>query len=383
MFPVIKHLNDLLPFIDGNEQFRVQEQPNGTKVVCYMIQDEDTFKGEHQSMYRECRGITFGADGSVVSRTLHKFKNVGEDEGTQAFNIPWDRIVRVMDKRDGSMITTVLLPDGTIQCKTKKTFTSAEAVAATEFLHADPRRVQWVRKRLEAGLTPTFEWTSPRFPIVLLYEKDELTLLQIRENVSGRYLQEWEHRLGAGPMAAFAEDCPFPMVENLIDNFTSAGKVMWSYFEQAALNTEGVEGWIAQADNGQMWKIKTKWYVNLHHQVVFMRERDIAEAVLDDTTDDLKGAFAISGRSIEPILRIERLVHSRINEIKSEVERISGAGIADDRSAKDMATEFKVHQYFGLVMRAFKGAEPDYTEFYRKNFLKLEFSLNVIINETQ
>jgi len=188
LYPQINHINDLLPFIDGNKQFRVAEQPNGFTVVCYMVKDEDTFRGEHAFWYQECRGITFGADGAVVSRTLHKFPNVGENAESQPENIPWDRIVRIMDKRDGSMITPVLLPDGSIVCKTKKTFTSNEAIEATKLLNADPAKVAWCHKWLLNGVTPTFEWTSPRFPIVLLYEKDELTLLQMRDNVTGRYI---------------------------------------------------------------------------------------------------------------------------------------------------------------------------------------------------
>ena len=114
MFPQITHLNDLLPFIEGNQQFRVQEQPNGTTVVCYMLQDEDTFRGEHDAFYKECRGITFHKDGTVASRTLHKFQNVGENDQTRPDQIPWNDIVRVMDKRDGccSADTIVVTEDG-------------------------------------------------------------------------------------------------------------------------------------------------------------------------------------------------------------------------------------------------------------------------------
>lgn len=390
MFPEINHLNDLLPYIEGNEQFRVQEQPNGTKVVCYMIQDEDTFKGEHQVFYRECRGITFGADGSVVSRTLHKFQNVGECEETQAHNIPWDSIVRVMTKEDGSMITFVKLPDGSIVCKTKKTFTSAEAVAATEFLNKDPKKVQWVRERLDAGLTPTFEWTSPRFPIVLLYEKDELTLLHIRENVSGRYLQEWEFRLGAGSMSAFAEDCPFPIVENLTNEFEGAYDgavfggpsaldtcVSWKKLEQAALTREGIEGWVIQADDGRMWKIKTSSYVSLHHSVTFTRYRDVARTVLEDKSDDLKGAFALTGRSIEPIIEIENQIFNTISKAQEYVDTHAGLGKGFNRTAKDMALALKGDQMFSQIMRVFKGQEVNWNEWYLKNHID-DHTLEVI-----
>lgn len=369
MFPTINHINDLLPYITGNPQFRVSDQPNGTTVVCYMLQDEDTFRGEHDAWYKECRGITFDTKtGVVLSRTLHKFQNVGENDETQPDQIPWNRIVRIMDKRDGSMITPVLLPDGSIVCKTKKTFTSAEAIEATKLLHADAEKLAWVRRCLESGFTPTFEWTSPRFPIVLLYEQDELTLLQVRDNVSGEYQLDpdhWEMRQGVL--------CPFPVIENLRSKFDDVRELL-----TLALTTEGVEGWIIQADDGQMWKVKTKWYCDLHHAVTFTRWRDIARAVLDDQSDDLKGAFALTGRDIKPILRVEREIKERIDAAKMIVARHVADGRALNFEPKDMALRLKDHSLFGQIMRIYRGGEVDWMEWYKKNHLKDDWDLQVV-----
>lgn len=358
-FPHITSLSDLVPFIEGNPQFRIQEQPNGTTVVCYMLQDEDTFTGDNEEFAKECRGITFDtASGKILSRTLHKFKNVGESEETQPANIPWDDIVRVMDKRDGSMITFVEL-NGKIVGKTKKTFTSAEAVAATEFLYTDPARVEWVRLILSLGFTPTFEWTSPRFPIVLTYEKDELTLLQIRDNVTGGYVTS-------------SEECPFPIVENLIHKFVQPQDLL-----ELAKTTTGVEGWIIQARNGEMWKIKTQWYCELHHAVTFTRWRDIARTVLEDKSDDLKAAFAMTGRSIEPILEVERKIFSVIDKTRLLAEEHAGLGKGFNRTPKDMAMALRDHYLFSQIMRLFRGQEVNWLEWYSKNYLDT-WSLEVV-----
>jgi len=365
MFPTINHINDLLQFISGNSQFRVAEQPNGTTIVCYMLQDEDTFRGEHEEWYKECSGITFDtASGRVVSRTLHKFKNVGEGEDTAPDLIPWDKIVRIMDKRDGSMITPVLIADAngeySIVCKTKKTFTSAEAVEATKLLNADPAKVEWVMNLLITDFTPTFEWTSPRFPIVLTYDKDELTLLQIRDNVNGEYVKH--------DVPAFDETkCPFPVVKNLINEFKdAAGLLHWSVFKHLASITEGVEGWIIQADNGEMWKIKTKWYCELHHAVTFTRWRDVARIVAADASDDLKAAFAMTGRSIEPILEVERKMKLTIDIARDNVNVVVDAGKKMAYTAKEMAFAYGDHCYFNLIMKSFRGAEINWLEWYAK-----------------
>ena len=391
MFPQINHINDLLPYIKDNKMFRVAEQPNGTTVVCYMLQDEDTFRGEHEDWYKECRGITFDtASGAVVSRTLHKFQNVGENADTQPNMIPWDKITRVMDKRDGSMITFVLLNQDTeyacIRAKTKKTFTSAEAIAATEFLHKDPAMVNWVHKWITNGWTPIFEWTSPKFPIVLLYEKDELTLLQIRNNVTGEYMN-----LTKGPQFGVHDHelMPFPIVENLIDDFASVvmarhgvKSVDYDDFKEQQLTKEGVEGWIIQTDDGQMWKLKTKWYCDLHHSVTFTRWRDVARTVLDDKSDDLKAAFAMTGRDIGPIIEVEKKIFDEIERVKILCEEYAGLGKGFNRSIKDMALMHKEHEHFRNIMRTFNGQNIDWNEWYLKNYID-GWSLEVIPTVTQ
>lgn len=377
MFPTINHIDDILPFIEKNPQIRVKVEPNGATVACYMLQDEDTFAGANYAFERECRGITFAVDGKIAARTLHKFFNVGEREDTQPQNIQWSRVRRVMDKRDGSMVTPVLL-DGKVVCKTKKTFTSAEAEAATKFLYEDPMRVEWVAAMLSCGMTPTFEWTSPRFPIVLKYDKDELTLLHIRENISGRYLSEGELRF----FMPMANPNLFPIVENIIEQFYGDGLpaklVSWDKLKEAAETREGIEGWILQLDDGEMFKVKTKWYCDLHHSVTFTRWRDIARTVCEDKADDLKGAFALTGRSIDPIVKVEHEIKETIAEHKAFVDQMVQEGQADKCTPKDMALRHQGHELFGLIMRSFRGSEIDWMEWYSKNHLDSDWSLEVV-----
>jgi RNA ligase len=375
LFPEIKHINDLLPFVQGNSQIRVKLcESTGHTVVCYMVQDEDTFAGEHEHYERECRGITFGPDGTVSSRTMHKFFNIGQREDVEAHNIHWQDVDRIMEKRDGSMITPVLV-NGLVKCKTKKSFTTKEATLADELLAMNDR-YNWVKKLLQDGFTPTFEITTPRYPIVVLYKTDELTLLHIRENISGRYLTEREI-MGMTP--------PFPVVENQMQKFTALGVpaniVSWDLLKKYAEETEGVEGLVIQFKNGDMVKCKTKWYCDLHHAVTFTRWRDIARAVVADKSDDLKGAFALTGRSIEPIIQVEHKIAQRIRVVENAVEQHVGNGRVLNRTPKDMALALRDHELFGLIMRAFRDQEVNYMEFYEKNYLDLDWSLEVVGEE--
>jgi T4 RnlA family RNA ligase len=384
MFPKIKTLDDFLPYIQGNPQFRVDHRADGFTIVCYMVKDEDTFTGENQDWYKECRGITFDSTGRIVSRTLHKFPNVGETEDDQPEQIPWHDIVRIMDKRDGSMITFVETDKG-VRAKTKKTFDSAEAIEATYLLHSvntGQYGLEWVKKVLRAGYTPTFEFTSPRFPIVLVYDRDELTLLQIRENVTGRYImpntEEWDQLM---------VDCPFNVVENLVEQFSwvredegipKTVEVQWDKLKAAAETCTGIEGLIIQASDGRMWKVKTLWYCNLHHAVTFVRWRDVAKLVLADQTDDLKGAFTLTGRDIEPINQVQHQIFSKIEECRKEVNDIVEQARLDGLSSyKEFALKFGTHKWFKQIMTMVRGGDFDWLYWYKKEHLR-SHSLEVI-----
>ena len=379
MFPVIKQLADLLPHIKDNEFIRVKEEPNGMTVVCYMLQDDETFEGASAAHERECRGITFGPDGKIAARTLHKFFNIGEREDTQPHSIPWAQVVRIMDKRDGSMVTPVLrtLPNvpieaiSTIVWKTKKSFETKEATLAAQVAALTPNGHDWIVAVLRAGFTPTFEITSPKFPIVLKYDRDELTLLHVRENMTGRYLSEDELQ---------QLNSPFPIVENLIDQFYGEGLpaklVSWEKLKAAAEVREGIEGWIVQLSTGEMFKVKTKWYCDLHRTIVFLRERDVARLALDDKIDDLIGQFALVDKDPAPVRRINKIVLADLAELQAEVEAEHAKLVG--KTKKEAALATKDHRLFGLIMRAMDGKEIDVREWYNRHVLEHKFSLAVI-----
>jgi RNA ligase len=385
MFPKIEHLDDLLPYIKDNKQIRVMPDAlTGHIIVSYMIQDEDTFAGEHEHFEREARGITFHADGRIASRTLHKFFNIGQRDDVQPEALVWQNVTRIMVKRDGSMVTPVLTPtvfnkeDGTTEVlpwprfKTKKTFTSKEAENANQILAQIPGGTQWVFNLLNAGFTPTFEMTSPKFPIVLIYEKDELTLLHVRENITGRYLSEAEIE---------ALDAPFPLVENVMKDFIGDGLpanlVSWDKLKAYAMVATGVEGVVIQFGQ-EMIKLKTVWYCELHRSVTFTRWRDVARSVCSDSSDDLKGAFALTGRDIAPIVKVEQAINAKCNLAEAIVRGIVTVGAADGLDAKAMALANKEHPLFGQIMATFRGKTIDWMAWYAKNHLDADWPLEVI-----
>ena len=113
----------------------------------------------------------------------------------------------------------------------------------------------------------------------------------------------------------------------------------------------------------------------MHHSVTFTRWRDVARTVLDDKADDLKAAFAMTGRSIEPIIQVERAIHGVLVEMEKTVRMIveSGAGL----DAKGMALRFQGHEFFGQILSTFRGKTINYRDLYLKNRIR-EWGLDVI-----
>jgi RNA ligase len=206
MFPIISHIDDLLPFVLNKPEISIKKQPNGCTVVCYAISTPDTFSDEYA---RECRGITFDPNGMIIARPLHKFFNIGEKEETQVGNVDWTKVARVMDKRDGSMITSMVL-NGHVVTKTKKSFDTDQAVRALEYINTHANYHQFAVYCASINCTPTFEWTSPNDRIVLKYHHDELVLTHIRDNITGEYVLDLVPR---------AEHFHIPIVEDVTPFF--------------------------------------------------------------------------------------------------------------------------------------------------------------------
>jgi RNA ligase len=140
---------------------------------------------------------------------------------------------------------------------------------------------------------------------------------------------------------------------------------------------EGVEGWVIQFNNGDMVKLKTKWYLERHRAMTFLRERDIALMTLHESIDDLKSLLVGEGADITEILKIEADVVHRIDEMIESITSTFEQWKHLER--KDFALKFgrtgENHAHFGLMMHLYSEKEPDYKNYFEKNYLKEIYSL--------
>ena len=366
LYPIINNFSDLLPYIKDREEIKVfEESVAGETVitVCYMIAKEDTFNSE---WLRECRGIVFEKKtGRLLSRPFHKFFNIGEKNDTRIENIQGLKILAVKEKIDGSMVIPVLI-NGSIYCKTKKSFNSDVALKATSFIektrdNRDKNLYTMIKELLIQGKTPLFEYTDPDCRIVITYEQPELKLITVRDNITGKYwseesIQSLSRQYNVKSAKTIKEK---PLSELILETI-----------EQ--INNEGC---VIQFSNGLWVKQKSEWYVFLHKGMTLYRERDIARICLSDSIDDFK-SFIKDERIISQVDAVESKFRVKYYEFINEYTSLS-------EKMKSM-TQYDSWQIYGtdprykIASNILKGHVIDFVMLYKSRRLKYDFSLNKI-----
>jgi RNA ligase len=261
--PTITHINDVLPHIDGRGDFIVAHK-YGYSIIDYVYSLADSFD---DPICKECRGLKFSADGSILARPLHKFFNIGERPDTQAGVLDFDQPHTVMEKLDGSMIHPAIV-GGEVVFMTRMGRTD---VAMKAERHLTPELRTICAGLLMGGATPIFEFTAPDNRIVVRYEESALTLLAVRNTVDGAY---WSRSVldGTG----------LPVVP--VHNSASSGLGFAAY----ARTVLGFEGFVVRFDNGLWVKAKGDDYVLKHKaKDSILQEKNILQLVLSGGLDDV------------------------------------------------------------------------------------------------
>ena len=303
-FPIIKHLDDVRPAIEGRDEFIIAERDWGY-VVNYMVALSDTFPPVLDNEYwcpgckmpvsetegcgsqrcpetvnlaairRECRGLLFHKDGTIMSRRLHKFFNVNERDETQFYEIDFNRPHVILEKLDGSMITPVVTDAGT-RWGTKMGITEV-SLGAELFVAHNLKYTIFAEYVMSLGFTPIFEWCSRKQRIVIDYPEDRLVLLALRNNVSGEY-KPYDF------MSLLADQFNIDAVKTYVGNPMSMAHLM-----EETKDSEGIEGYIIRFDNGHMLKMKGEWYLRIHKtKDNLTHEKNVIDLLVNEKMDDVK-----------------------------------------------------------------------------------------------
>ena len=281
-FPYIQNITDVLPAIEGRDEFVVAVK-EGYTVINYNVMMADTFDC---NIRRECRGIIFDtATGDIIRRPFHKFFNVNEREETQEHVVDLTRGYAILEKLDGSMIAPFIV-NGAMIWGTKMGATEV-AKPVEEFVKNNPQYDEF-RYLIGSGFTPIFEWCSRKQRIVLDYKEDQLVLTAIRDIKTGQYAP-YER------LVSLAESYGVPVIRQwdntMVEQWHSTvqrGNKTMSSFVNFVRDLEDLEGFVVRFDDGHMLKLKCDWYVQIHKaKEKILQDRNIVELILDDKLDDV------------------------------------------------------------------------------------------------
>lgn len=296
-FPFIENITDVLPAIEGRDEFVVSEKEDAT-YINYVVIKPDTFKivdGDIFNSYirRECRGISFNnSNGVILSRPFHKFFNLNEREcsldsvvmkkmTTNGYNF--------YDKKDGSMVRPTFMNDQ-ILFATKMGITDV-ANEVNTLLHNnclfDENSSHYtfrdiIGECMVSGYTPIFEYISPTNQIVLKYNRPQLVFLAMRNNRTGEYVSSETETYGW----KFLENMKCDDHLNTLANAGTGLKLHESV--EYLRGMENSEGAVLRFDDGHMVKIKSDWYVRLHKtKDAISSDRKIVDLIINQGVDDL------------------------------------------------------------------------------------------------
>lgn len=346
--------DDLMTLCDNAEAFYYVDQigRDGAmyRVFTYRLASYTDF--QHKNAI-ECRGHTFrkGSDGwKLASLPMHKFFNYGEHLGWKT-ELDLSTIHTVMDKLDGSLISTVIDSNGELFLKSKTSFISSQAADAANYLGNNAGlRDKVTHLVTDRVCTVNFEWTSPNNQIVIGYSVPKLTVLNVRYHDTGEYMSHneiveyfgQEHVVGT-------HDLPEDPAQFMLD----------------AEEMRGIEGFVIRLDNGLWMKHKTAVYCTLHHlKDSINNPRRLWEACVGETSDDLRALFHADPLSIAKIINMEEKAATIYNDIHKTVHLFYAHNKQLSRKEYAIKGQAELHGagIFSIAMNLYLGREANIRE---------------------
>lgn len=309
----------------------------------------------------ECRGIMFEMDTEgnpirLAAMPMHKFFNLYENPFTE--NVDFSKTTHIMQKEDGSLISSYMFGHE-LMLKSKGSLTSEQALAAMLWLHL-PENEEYkdeIHRFSCIEHTVNFEWTSPDNRIVLGYEKPALVVLNVRNNITGGYLDNGIFNSGY---------CPEIAKHLVKDHYSTVDNV--EEFVSSIPDMERIEGFVIRLGS-QMIKVKTNWYLARHRAKDSINSpKRLFRAIVGEEIDDILSLFHDDPLALKTINDMVALVEPKYNHMIATVEAFYEENKELDR--KDYAIKAKSldDSFMGLYMNMYLGRKNDYKEFAQKYY---------------
>ncbi len=358
--------SNLMTLCSNKEQeaFYYVDQSMGANLYRIFLYRMASYTEFQQPGALECRGHTFRIDAEgnaleLVSMPINKFFNHGENPFVMGLDL--GTIVEVMDKLDGSLISSVRVSDKEFFLKSKGSFYSGQAQAATKLLAT--AEYEELRFFIEASMlydyTVNLEYMAPDNRIVIGYMQPTLKVLNVRDNKTGDYIAREAYKL--------SEQFRVPVQPVPVDGE--------AWLAATYASQDDIEGYVARLSCGTWFKVKTEKYCALHHTKDSITiPRRLFEACVNGGADDLRAMFASDALAVMQINEMDELVRSIYNHIHGTTNRFHAAHHHEDRKTYALAGQaypvIQADGTFGIVMNYYLDKEADIESFMIKNYKK-------------
>jgi len=325
----------------------------------------------------EARGIMFEMEDGRMKRlaSLPPRKFFNFKENPLVMDIDFSKADIVMDKMDGSIMTTYMI-HGNTYLKSKTSLASEQANAAMEFLFngENDRLLKYLEYMEQAKFSVSLEWTSPVHRIVLPYQEDKLTVLHVRDRDDGKVLAYNEVVM---TMVSFD-----PLV---LDYLVKSYKVddVPAFVDSIPAKT-GVEGYIIGVE-GVLTKHKTDWYCSLHNlkdDINSPKKRFIV--VVNEGHDDARANFSYDEYMLKLIDEMELKVKAIYRNIDKYVVGFYNSNSDLERKDYAIAGQKELDRlYFSLAMNLYLGKENDYKTWMIKHYKEFGIGDDPELTETE
>lgn len=267
------------------------------------------------------RGLILHDDGSIVARPFLKFFGLNEVEKTRIENLPKD-VPELSVKLDGSLIVVFWNTETSKwQSVTRGCWDNKQTQYANNLLPS-------FQDKLHKGYTYLFELVASWNRIVVTYDKDQLILTGIVQNVDG---QEFPYSL----VRDYALQNGMPFVDFEVKAFDLA--------KLKDTSVANLEGYVARYSNGLRVKLKYAQYVTLHKILTGLSVKGIWEMLFHGQELDRKFLPQdfldwFNRRAREFMLR-----HDGIESRTLTLFRATKKRLGTDATRKDFAMIFVKH----------------------------------------
>jgi RNA ligase len=312
----------------------VQKHPTAD-IYIYNYSKSCSLEGKWNEATIQCRGIIVDKDYNILARPFEKFFNYEEIEDKSV--IPGGA-ADAYEKIDGSLGIMYWLDD-VPYIATRGSFSSDQALHATEVLHTKYREEIDVIKHLRYSHTFLFEIVYPENRIVVDYgDTDDIILLAIINN--------------ANPQ----NEIPISFYEKYFNTAKYYGRFDNYLNLRESIAGDNREGFVLRFDNGFRMKMKYEDYFRLHRLRTYLTKKHIFEFIETNSRDELNEMVDQFDEEIR--MSVNKIVEEFDNRF-SEIESEARSEYREFDTDKEAALYFNTCKWRPILFNMRKGKPYD------------------------